>query len=177
MKALRDNPVSTGLTIPQNLTLSLYQQLSPGVALLADVGGQNWGAFDKTIITVDGERDIQAEIPRDFKDTWTASAGFHWRSSPKWLFMAGGGYTSSAVDDENRTPDMPADAQFRMALGAENDLSDNWHLGLNYTYLNLGNNEVNTTAGPSHRPGGRGLQSGGAPHRCVRVVAAVILEQ
>ena len=148
MKAFMDIPISTDLTIPQNLTFSLMQQVSPSVALLADLGWQDWSAFDKTIITVDGENDLQIEIPREFKDTWTFSLGAHWRVDPDWLLMAGGGYTSSAVDDDKRTPDMPADEQIRASLGAEYEFNARWRVGFNYTYLWLGNNAIDGTATP-----------------------------
>ena len=148
MTALGDRPVSTDLTIPQNLTLSWFQPISPVVSLLFDIGWQNWASFDKTIITVDGENDRQFEIPRDFKDTWTVSGGVHWRTSPSWLLMAGAGYTSAAVADDKRTPDMPVDEQIRAALGVEYEFDPRWRVGFNYTYLWLGNNAVDDQATP-----------------------------
>jgi long-chain fatty acid transport protein len=148
MTAIGERPASTDLTIPQNLTLSVYQPLSPAWALLLDAGWQNWGAFDKTIITVDGENQRQLEILREFKDTWTGSLGVHWRTSPDWLLMAGLGYTSSAVDDDKRTPDMPADKQIRASLGAEHEFDAKWRIGFNYTYLWLGNNAIDAQGPP-----------------------------
>lgn len=141
-------PVSTGLTIPQNLTFSAYQTVSPTLALLLDFGWQQWSAFDKTIITIQNEGGRQVEIPREFKDTWTFALGAHWQASADWLIMFGGGYTSSAVDDENRTPDMPADQQIRFSLGGEYEFNDSWRAGLNYTWLSLGDNPVDAKATP-----------------------------
>jgi len=58
------------------------------------------------------------------------------------MLMLGAGYTSSAVADADRTPDMPVDEQIRFAPGLEYRISDKWTLGGNYTFLWLGNNKL-----------------------------------
>ncbi len=138
-------PVSTGLLMPQNLTMSAYHQVSQTTALLLDIGWHNWDAFDRTIITVDETSGRQVEIPRNFNDTWTVAFGAHLRASEKWLFMGGAGYTTSAVDKVDRTPDMPVDAQWRISAGAELEAGERWRIGGNYTYLDLGDNALNTS--------------------------------
>ncbi len=145
MEALQDRPVSSSLKMPQSLTLSSYHLVSTSVAILVDLGWQEWSAFDRTIIDIDALDGVQVEIPRNFKDTWTMSLGTHYQVNGKWLLMAGAGYTSSAVDDENRTPDMPVDEQWRISLGAEFEAGKNWRVGGNYTYLNLGANTLDAT--------------------------------
>ena len=141
--------VSTALPIPQNLTLSAYHDFTESFALMADLGWQDWSAFDRTVISIDGGAGSQVEIPRNFKDTWTISLGAHVRPAEKWLVMFGGGYTSSAVDDTNRTPDLPTDQQVRIAVGLEYEIGERWRVGGSYTFLWLGDNNIDASLNPS----------------------------
>ncbi len=149
LEGLQNSPVSTGLLMPQSLTMSAYHHISQTTALVLDVGWHDWSSFDRTIITVDETSGQQVEIPRNFKDTWTVALGAHFQTSEKWLFMGGAGYTSAAVDDADRTPDMPVDAQWRIAAGAEFEAGEKWRVGGNYTYLDLGDNSLNVSRGPA----------------------------
>ena len=85
------------------------------------------------------------ELARNFKDTWSVNLGAHIIPSANWLLMVGGGYVSSAVDDENRTPDLPVDQQLRFSFGGERRFGQRWTVGLNYTYAWLGNNPIDQT--------------------------------
>ncbi len=142
LTAFTSAPVSTGLVIPQSLTLSGYHDFGDTVALVGDFGWQDWSAFDRTVISIDALGGVQAELPRNFRDTWTFSLGTHLHLLESWMFMAGAGYTSSAVSDGDRTPDLPTDEQVRASLGVEWDINDTWNVGANYTFIWLGNNNV-----------------------------------
>ena len=137
-------PITSGLTIPRSLTFSGYHDINEQWAIMGDLGWQDWSSFDRTTITFDGTG-TQVEIPRNVKDTFTVSAGAHYRPHEDWLVMFGTGYTSSAVSDADRTPDMPVDEQFRVAAGLEWDINEQWRLGANYTFLWLGENKINQT--------------------------------
>ena len=137
-------PVSTSFTLPMSVTFSPYHEFSEAFALMADIGWTDWSAFDRNVISFDGTGAI-VELPRNFKDTWSFSLGAHFRPWESWLLMVGAGYVSSAVDDENRTPDLPVDQQVRASLGVEYRISEHWAVGGNYTFLWLGDNEIDQT--------------------------------
>jgi len=143
-------PVTTSFTLPMNATLSTYHEFSQKLALMLDVGWTNWGAFDYNVVSLD-EGDAQVELPRNFKDTWNVSLGSHISLSPAWLLMLGGGYVSSAVDDENRTPDLPVDQQIRGSTGIEYGINERWTVGANYTFAWLGENKIDQTRPPQRR--------------------------
>ena len=132
-----------------SLTFSAYHEFTEQFALMADVGWTDWSAFDKTIISIDGLAGTQAEIPRHFDDTWNFSIGAHIKPAEGWLIMVGGGYTSSAVDDDDRTPDLPVDEQIRVSVGFEYELNEAWRIGANYTFLWLGDNDIDDEFNPS----------------------------
>lgn len=137
-------PVSTTFTLPMSATLSTYHEFSEKVALMLDAGWTDWSAFDYQVITFDGSG-AQVELPRNFKDTWNLSVGSHISLAQSWLFMLGGGYVSSAVDDANRTPDLPVDQQIRGSTGIEFRINGSWTVGANYTFVSLGQNKIDQT--------------------------------
>ena len=59
--------------------------------------------------------------------------------------MTGASYVSSAVDDADRTPDIPVDEQWRLSIGVENEMSGSFRWGATYTYADLGDNNIDTT--------------------------------
>ena len=76
--------------------------------------------------------------------------GAHIDLDDDWLLMVGTSYVSSAVDNADRTPDLPVDQQVRASIGAEYRIDDTWRIGANYTFLWLGENDIDQT-----RPFGR----------------------
>ena len=136
--------ISTSFTMPMSLTFSAYHEFNEQVALMVDVGWTDWSDFDYNVITFDTSG-AAVELPRNFKDTWTVALGTHIVPAPDWLVMVGGSYVSSAVEDENRTPDLPVDQQIRGSVGGEYKINRRWTAGANYTFLWLGNNRVDQT--------------------------------
>jgi long-chain fatty acid transport protein len=137
-------PVSTSFTLPMSATLSTYHEFSQKVALMLDAGWTDWSAFDYNVVTFDGSG-AQVELARNFKDTWNVSLGSHVSLAQDWIWMLGGGYVSSAVDDENRTPDLPVDQQIRGSTGIEYGINSSWTVGASYMFLYLGKNKIDQT--------------------------------
>jgi long-chain fatty acid transport protein len=136
---------TASLTLPQSLTASAYHELGERWALMADLGWSDWSTFDRTIININGAIGVEVDIPRNWKDTWNVGLGAHYRMRENWLLMTGASYVSSAVDDDDRTPDIPVDEQWRLSLGVENEVSGRFRWGAVYTYAYLGDNEIDAT--------------------------------
>jgi long-subunit fatty acid transport protein len=113
---------------------------------MADVGWTDWSAFDRTIINItNAPIPIEVDIPRNWEDTWNVGFGAHYRWRQNWRFMTGIAYVSFAVDDDDRTPDIPVDEQWRLSIGVENEVSGKFRWGVVYTYADLGDNELEAT--------------------------------
>jgi long-chain fatty acid transport protein len=124
-----------GLTVPQSVMLSVYQQINPCWALLANVGWQNWDQFGKVDIGVDSDAPTSFTTELQYKDTWHAALGAQYKLSDAWLFSAGFAYDSSAVDDENRTLALPMGEAWRIGLGAQWQVSSKINLAAAYEFL------------------------------------------
>ena len=143
-----DTNAATDLPIPQAVNVSLYHGVSPTVTLLMDVGWTVWSTFDTTLLSAGPEGAAVVVIPRDWDDTWRLGLGMHVQASDDWLLQFGGSYDGSPTDLERRTPDLPADRQWRLSAGAQRRRGDAGTWGFSYTYANFGSNAVDVAANP-----------------------------
>jgi len=135
------------MQLPQEILLSGYYDLTDKVALVASTGWQDWSEFGETTVTVESTTTTSFLADRNFKDTWHAAIGARYRFAEPWLWSVGFAYDSSPVDDEDRTVDMPLDRQIRLGTGLQYDWNENVTLGGAYTYIDLGEAEIDQQGG------------------------------
>ena len=140
--------VDMEMTLPKAVTLSGYHELNDKLALMGNLGWENWSEFGQVGITLNSTTTRSFEQDRNFKDTWHVALGTRYRYRPQWVLSVGLAYDSSPVDDDDRTIDLPLDRQIRLGLGAEYLKRDDFVLGFSYVYLNAGDAEVEQTGGP-----------------------------
>jgi long-chain fatty acid transport protein len=134
---LTDGDVEAKIPIPQLIRASIYQQLTDRLAILADLGWEDWSENDFTPIQGPAGRTLQ--LPRDWRDTWHFGLGLEWRVTPAWLLQTGVAHDTSPVRSRHKNfPDMPADRQWRFSMGVVHDWSESLQLAFNYTWIDLG---------------------------------------
>lgn len=143
-----DQRLDLEMQLPQEVMLSGYYDLTETVALVASAGWQDWSAFGETTVTVRSSTTTSFTEDRNFKDTWHVAIGARYRFAAPWLWSVGFAYDSSPVDDKDRTVDMPLDRQIRLGTGLQYDWNENVTLGGAYTYVDLGDAEINQQGGP-----------------------------
>ncbi len=131
-----------GVTVPQSVMVSAYQEVSPKWALLANVGWQNWAQFGKVDIGVDSANPTSLTADLNYQDTWHGAFGAQFRASEQWLLSAGVAYDSSPVTDEDRTLSLPVGETYRFGLGAQWQVSPVVNLGAAYEFLWAGDLSV-----------------------------------
>ena len=141
---LTDGDVEADIPIPQMVRASIYHQLTEEVALMADVGWEDWSEMDFTPITGPGGGVVL--VPRKWHDTWHFGLGAEWRVAPRWLLQSGVAFDTSPVRDRyHNLPDQPSDRQWRFSAGVVHDWSDRVQIGLNYTYADYGRSPIDNT--------------------------------
>jgi long-chain fatty acid transport protein len=119
LAALLANPrnLDLGMKVPQSVMLSVYHELCPHWAIMADVGWQNWQQFGNVEVGV-GSAGLERNLNLNYQDTWHGALGVQYRPSDDWQFTAGTAYDSSAVSSENRTVILPMGQAWRFGAGA-----------------------------------------------------------
>ena len=136
-------------TIPQAVNVGVYQQLTDRLAVMANLGWQEWSQFgnitaDLSSTSTSGSKTVDA----GFDNTWHGSVGVHYRVAEPWLVQLGFAYDSSPVKEEHRSVAMPLDRQYRYATGVDYTLNKDVTLGCDYTFIDAGKSKINQNRGP-----------------------------
>jgi long-chain fatty acid transport protein len=139
------NQVDLGLTVPQHVMVSAYHELTESLAIMGDVGWEDWSAFGKVDIGInDTQTSLTTNIP--YKDTYHVGVGARYRLNPDWLLNTGFGYDSSMMNDENRTVTTPIGSSYKFGLGAEWQATQKYNVGFNYEFAWAGDLPVTHNA-------------------------------
>ena len=148
LSGLKGAETTFDFTLPNQVMLSGYHELSDNLALMADVGWQNWSQFGQIGVSVDSSTSTSTTADAHFQDTWHTALGARYRLNPSWSVSTGVAYDSSPVTNSDRSIVMPLDRQYRYALGLQYDWRKNITFGAAYEYMDAGSAPVNQTAGP-----------------------------
>jgi long-chain fatty acid transport protein len=140
--------IKVEFTMPRSLMFSAYHELSDRLALMGNLGWQDWSQFGQVGVSVTTEDTSDLTFDRNYKDTWHVALGAQYRVTPPWLLTAGVSYDSSMMDDKDRTPDLPLGESWRFGLGARYDWSENLAFGTGYTLLWSGDLDMDVNRGP-----------------------------
>lgn len=135
------------MTVPQTVSLSLFQQLNSQWALLASVNWQDWSEFGDLVVQVDTMAlgTESTNVDANFRDTWHLSLGGQYQVRPQWLWNFGISYDSSAVSDNNRTVIMPMAESWRIATGATYALNKDADANVSWAMIWIGDMPVDQT--------------------------------
>jgi long-chain fatty acid transport protein len=136
LERVNNTQTDIDVKVPQTVTLSLFQQMDPKLALLASVNWQDWSEFGEIGVQVDttvfGAQ--STTVDAHFKDTWHLSLGAQYQATEQWLWNVGVAYDSSAVSDSNRNVILPMNEAWRLGTGAtyavdkDTDVNVSWAL-------------------------------------------------
>jgi len=149
---LAGSKVDIDMTIPQALMLSGYHQLTDRLAIMGNIGWQEWSAFGKQDLTLKSTTSTTFTQDLDYDDTWHFGLGAQYRFAERWLWSVGAAYDTSPTDEDTRTPDLPLDRQIRVGTGIQYDWNQNVTVGAAYEYLDAGDAEIDQEGGPLQGP-------------------------
>jgi long-chain fatty acid transport protein len=128
--------------------VSAYHPLNDRIAIMGNLVWQNWSAFGKPDISIADTNVSNETVNLNYDDTWGFALGAQYAVADGWLWSVGGGYDSSPVSKNERSPVLPMDEQFRIGTGVQYSLNDNIIVGAAYEYMNGGDNNIDVERGP-----------------------------
>ena len=143
----KDGGIEADLTTPDNLSISLYHQINPQWAVMADVTWTNWSLFKKLDVEFDNPAMKDSVTTEKWQDSFRYSLGASYMPTNAWTFRAGTAYDNSAVESKKyRTPRIPDGDRIWAAVGAGYKLSDMVSFDIGYAHLFINDPEINKTA-------------------------------
>jgi long-chain fatty acid transport protein len=137
-----------GITEPQQMMASALYQLTPALALMGNVGWQNWSAFGQTTLGISATTQKSLAVNLHFADTYQLAIGGQYRIAENWLWSAGFAYDSSPVSEANRVPTLPLDRNLRYGTGIQYEINRDVTLGIANEVLDAGPAPFNVKRGP-----------------------------
>ena len=143
---LFDGGVKLKIKLPQTANLSIFHQFDSKWDLMADLQYTGWSSI-KQLQIVRTTGNVLSTTPENFSNTWRVSGGANYRYSDKWTLRGGVAWDQSPVNDTDRTPRLPDNDRYWLALGAQYKLNDNWAFDAAYAYIWLRDASINQNAG------------------------------
>ena len=137
-------PATVKHTLPDMLTVSLRQQLTPDFTLLGSVQWTNWSLFKNFTIKRAGA--TVGGTAYKWKDAWLVSIGGEYRYSEALTLRAGYAYEKSPVPDATRAVRVPDNDRHWLSVGASYVANDWLTLHAGYSHLFVKKAPVNITA-------------------------------
>jgi len=117
-RGLRNAQLGLGFRLPQAVMVSAFHDVTDRLALLANVGWEQWSKFGMINIAVT-DTDANTTTSLNFKDTWHGALGAQYRVCDPWRLSAGVAYDSSMINDDQRSPVLPLGDTWRFAVGGQ----------------------------------------------------------
>jgi long-chain fatty acid transport protein len=142
-----DSAAALKWTLPQQAMLGVHHQLNDDLAIMGNLGWQNWSQFGQVGVSVDATTSVDTTADANFQDTWHAAFGARYRLDPAWSLSAGVAYDNSPVTNSDRSIALALDRQYRYAIGALYDWRKDITLGVAFEYMDAGEAPVNQQGG------------------------------
>ena len=137
--ALRASFANTGaharVTTPEILDISVYHELSPQWAVMADVSWTNWSRFKNLIITYDNPLRSATVTKESWKDGYFFALGAEYKASEQLAVRAGVAYDKAPTPTEERTPRIPDSDRIWGSLGATYKFNEKYSVSAAYTHI------------------------------------------
>ena len=130
----QNTDASAEITLPASLSVSLYHELSPQVALLGDVTWMRWHSFETLRIEFANPQQPDIVQEEDWRDVFRYSIGLRYQPAPPYVVRVGFAYDETPIPDAHRNPGIPGNDRLVFALGAGVRLSETITIDLGYTY-------------------------------------------
>lgn len=148
LSGLNGSDTKLDFKMPKQAMLSVHHDLNDDLAIMANLGWQNWSEFGQVGVSLGAPNATSLAVDANFNDTWHYALGARYRLDPMWSVSAGFAYDSSPVANSDRSVAMPLDRQYRYSLGLLYALRDDLDIGAAYTYMDAGDAPVNQSGGP-----------------------------
>lgn len=147
-RGLLDAKLDLGMTMPQAVMFSVYQEVTDRLALMANLGWQDWSRFGRVDVSVSSDTTNSLTTDLDYDDTWHVALGADYRISEAWRLTGGVAYDSAMLDDDEVTPALPVGDTWRFGLGTRYTWSPDVSLSGAYELAWSGDIDMDVERGP-----------------------------
>jgi long-chain fatty acid transport protein len=131
MVGLVTSQATTSVNLPDSVTASITQQITPEFSLSSDVQFTHWSIFKKVVVT---SANPTFTFDEEYQDSWMVSLGGVYRFDNQWTFRAGGGWDETPVRDGFRDVGVPDKDRWLLGAGLGYQLTDSVGIDVAYAH-------------------------------------------
>jgi long-chain fatty acid transport protein len=144
--ASQNSPASTKITLPDSVTVGVYYQATPKLALLSDIGWTDWSLLQNINIIPSSPYAAASTIVENWHNTVNVSVGANYLIRPDLLLQCGFAFDESPVTNSNRTSRVPDSDRYDISIGAQYEISSNVTVQVAYAHVFFASAPVATQA-------------------------------
>ncbi|MDR3505957.1 MAG: OmpP1/FadL family transporter [Acidocella sp.] len=137
---------TTNITLPDSVSLGIYKQVTPQLALLGSVEWTHWALFNTLDVTATNGSGATI-IHENWHNSWYFGVGANYQLTDKLMLQTGFSYDQSPVTGGNRTTRVPDADHYNLGIGAQYQLLPNTKLELAYLHLFSPGGHISNSAG------------------------------
>ncbi|WP_192035495.1 outer membrane protein transport protein [Halomonas sp. YLGW01] len=156
-----DGGGTADLSTPANANVGVFHQLTPRLALMANVSWTGWSSFEELRVKFDDENAKDSFTEENWNDSWAYSVGANYALTDNWLLRTGVGYDETPVPSaEYRTPRVPDADRTWATLGATYQVNDKLGVTAGYMHVFGDDGDIDQEATPTNENKNKGNLSG-----------------
>lgn len=144
--AFTNSDASARVTLPEQVSLSLYHDIDDQWTILGDVTWTNWARFRELRIKFDNAAQPDAVTEEDWNSVFRYSVGAIYRMDRTWTFRAGAAYDTSPIPRSNRTARIPTNDRIWLTFGVGYQFDDNIAIDASYMHVFIADGNLSDTA-------------------------------
>lgn len=147
-----DQRFKADLNLPASYSLSGYQELGSGFAVVGDVTYTQWSSFDKIEVAFSSPLTPPLVQFQSYQDVFRYSAGLIYAvPGDRWVLRAGFAYDETPIRNaELRTPRVPDNSRKVLAAGITFRPTPAFDVNLSYAHYFLDDAAINNDDGAGH---------------------------
>ena len=145
-----DSDASARITLPEQASISWYQDLGCNWAFLADATWTNWSRFEELRVNFESSQPDNATT-EDWHSTWRFAIGTVWRPTKDWSFRVGAAYDESPIPNNRRTVRIPTNDRYWLTFGIGYRVTEWMTLDFSYMHVFIEDAEIDETSSTGQR--------------------------
>lgn len=139
-----DTGATAAIDLPESASASIFSQVTPQLALMADVTYTKWSRFEELRIQYDNPMQPDTVQPENWDNSMRYSVGASYRTNNQMILRAGFAYDQTVIDQTtDRTPRIPDNDRKWLALGMGYSFTDKLGMDVGYAHLFVDDSAMN----------------------------------